>query len=91
MIRLQYPRTAAQDTIFPSAALLPLSDVRGGHRPMATTPGDLRPLPASLAVVPIECGKHDTSASRWTENDPTEVTDDGKVTKDTVPVVRTDT
>lgn len=82
---------STQDTLFPSAALLPLSDIRGGQRPLHSAPGQLRPLPAALAVVPIECGKHDTTSTRWTENDPTEVTDDGKVTKDTVPVVRTDT
>lgn len=79
------------DVLFPSAGLLPLSDVRGGHRPVATTPGRLRPLPATLAVVPIECGKHDTTSTRWTEDDPTERTDDGKVIKDSVPIVRTDT
>jgi hypothetical protein len=88
---LAYSRRAHDDTLFPSAALLPMSDLRGGHRPLATTPGVLRPLTAILGVAPIVSGKHETTSTRWTEHDATEVTDDGKVTKDSVPIVRTDT
>jgi hypothetical protein len=47
------------------AALLPLSDTRGGDIPLAGTPGSLRPLSAAPGIVPIECGKHDTTATRW--------------------------
>ena len=36
-----------------------------GKRPVEHVPGSLRPLSATLAVVPIECGKHDTAASKW--------------------------
>lgn len=79
------------DPLFPSAALLPLSDTRGGHIPLAGTPGLLRPLSASLGIAPIECGKHDTTASRWYEDDPTQKSDDGKVVADTVKILRTDT
>lgn len=79
------------DPLFPSAALLPLSDTRGGDIPLVGTPGSLRPLSAALGIVPIECGKHDTTASRWYEDDPTQKSDDGKVVSDTVKILRTDT
>lgn len=54
-------------------------------------PGPLRPLSAALGIAPIECGKHDTTASRWYEEDPTQKSDDGKVVPDTVKILRTDT
>lgn len=79
------------DPLFPLIALLPLSDVRGGQLPLVGTPGPVRPLSAALGVVPIECGKHDTTASRWWEDDATETTDDGVVKPDTVRIMRTDT
>jgi len=79
------------DPLFPSVALLPLSDTRGGQLPLVGSPGSLRPLSAALGVVPIECGKHDTIASRWWEEDATETTDDGVVKPDTVRILRTDT
>lgn len=82
---------ARQDVLVPVAALLPLSDRNGGHVPLPGVPGLLRPLSASLAVKPIECGKHDTTASRWYEEDATEKSDDGVVVPDTVKVLRTDT
>jgi len=79
------------DSLFPSAALLPLSDRGGGQIPLGGVPGRLRPLSAALGIAPIECGKHDTTASRWYEDDPTQKSDDGKVVPDTVKVLRTDT
>lgn len=77
--------------MFPSAALLPLSDAQGGDIPLVGIPGPLRPLSAVLGITPIECGKHDTTASRWYEDDPTQKSDDGKVVSDTVKILRTDT
>lgn len=79
------------DPLFPSAALLPLSDLRGGQRPLAASAGRLRPLTALLAAVPTECGRHDTTATRWYEDDPTQKSDDGRVVPDTVQILRTDT
>ncbi len=79
------------DPLFPSAALLPLSDPGGGQVPLVGIPGPLRPLSAALGIAPIECGKHDTTASRWYEEDPTQKSDDGKVVPDTVKILRTDT
>jgi hypothetical protein len=82
---------ARQDALVPAAALLPLCDVRGGQLPTSGGPGRLRPLSAALAVAPLECGKHDTTASRWHEDDATEKSDDGVVVPDTIKVLRTDT
>lgn len=79
------------DPLVPSAALLPLSDTRGGDVPLSGTPGPLRPLVAALRIAPVECGKHDITASRWYEDDPTQKCDDGRVVPDTVKVLRTDT
>ncbi|MDQ3576768.1 MAG: hypothetical protein M3443_04030 [Actinomycetota bacterium] len=70
---------------------MPLSDLHGGQLPVAAVPGTLRPLTASLAVAPVECGRHDTTASRWYEDDATQKSDDGKVVPDTVKILRTDT
>jgi hypothetical protein len=84
-------RPAPQDTLMPGASLLPLSDRNGGQLPLPGTPGALRPLCAVLGVAPLEMGKHDTTASRWYEDDATERSDDGVVTPDTVKVLRTDT
>jgi len=54
------------DPLFPSVALLPLSDTQGGQTPLAGTPGPLRPLSAALGIVPIECGKlESTSAGQY--------------------------
>jgi hypothetical protein len=82
---------AGGDPLFPSAALLPLSDTRGGNMPLAGTPGPLRPLVALLGIGPIECGKHDTTATQWYEDDATQRSYDGKVVEDTVKILRTDT
>ena len=79
------------DALVPANALLPLCDTPGGgYRPSEHTPGRLRPFVATLAVVPIECGKHETTATRWVEDDATEKSDDGKVVPDTVKITRTD-
>lgn len=83
--------SAGGDPLFPSAALLPLSDTGGGQVPLAGVAGPLRPLCATLAVAPIECGKHSTTATHWYEDDPTQKSDDGKVVTDTVKILRTDT
>ncbi|MGH3612387.1 MAG: hypothetical protein ACRDRK_07270 [Pseudonocardia sp.] len=82
---------ARQDVLVPSAALLPLSDLRGGQFPVTGEPGTLRPLSAALGVAPPQAGKHDTTGSRWYEDDATEKSDDGVVIPDTVKVLRTDT
>jgi len=91
MSLLRPGRLTRQDTLVPVAALLPLSDHNGGQIPLTGAPGVLRPLCAALGVVPIELGKHDTTASRWYEEDETEKSDDGVVKPDTVTVLRTDT
>jgi hypothetical protein len=39
----------------------------------------------------VEAGKHDTTASRWTEHKETQKSRDGVVEPDTVPVTHTDT
>jgi hypothetical protein len=91
MSLLRPGRLTRQDTLVPVAALLPLCDRNGGQIPLAGAPGALRPLCAALGVVPIELGKHDTTASRWYEDDPTEKCDDGVVVPDTLKVLRTDT
>ena len=91
VLRPHPDRPARQDALVPAAALLPLSDLRGGQIPLTGTPGRLRPLCAALAVAPMDCGKHDTTGSRWYEDDPTQKSDDGVVIPDIVKVLRTDT
>ncbi|HEX2299039.1 MAG TPA: hypothetical protein VHH34_11070 [Pseudonocardiaceae bacterium] len=85
------PASLGGDPLFPPAALLPLSDIRGGHVPPVGTPGPLRPLSAALGIAPVECGRHDTTATQWYEDDPTQKSDDGKVVSDTITILRTDT
>ncbi|MGH4017583.1 MAG: hypothetical protein ACRDSL_27405 [Pseudonocardiaceae bacterium] len=80
------------DPLMPSAALLPLADTRcGGRLPIEHVPGSLRPFSATLGVVPIECGKHDTTATRWDETKTEETNRDGRIDVDTVTIPRTDT
>ena len=85
------------DPLMPSEALLPLSDTcTGGQVPLgqgARPDGvdRVRPYVAATAVIPIECGKHDTTSTRWTENEATQESKDGEVVPDTVPVTHTDT
>ena len=78
-----------RDPLFPRAALLPLTE-RGGHTPLAHTPGPIRPFSASLAVIPIECGNDETTATHDTEVKQTQYTSDGKMETDAVPIVVTD-
>ena len=81
-----------RDPLMPSTALLPLTDTRrGGQVPIAHEPEPLRPFSATLAVVPIECGKHDTTATKWDETTETERSTDGVVEPDTLTETKTDT
>lgn len=57
---------------------------------MANVPGVLRPYSATLAVVPIECGKHDTTATRYTVQQATKTTDDSNPITDSVSMPHTD-
>jgi hypothetical protein len=82
---------AELDILFPARALLSLSSPGGGQLPLAHVPGVLRPLAASLGVVPAECGKHDTTATRWNEDKATQKSRDGIVEPDTVSIQHTDT
>jgi len=82
----------ASDPLVPPSALLPLADTRGGgQRPVEHVPGSLRPFSATLAVVPIHCGKHDTTATKWDKTEETERSRDGVVEPDTVVIPQTDT
>ncbi|WP_156754145.1 hypothetical protein [Actinokineospora pegani] len=81
--------TIQRDPLFPRPALLPLTE-RGGYAPPAHTTGSIRPWSASLAVVPIECGKDETTATRDTEVKQTQYTSDGKMETDAVPIIVTD-
>ncbi|MGQ0837429.1 hypothetical protein [Actinokineospora sp.] len=81
---------SSSDPLFPAATLLPLTEP-GGYSPPAHRPGPLRPLSASLAVVPTECGTDETTATRNTEVKQTQHTSDGKMETDAVPIVVTDT
>ena len=75
------------DPLFPTSCLWPLAERGCGYRPMANIPGPLRPYSASLGIAPIECGKHDTTATRWTQEKATEESKDGEVVPDTVSIV----
>jgi hypothetical protein len=82
----------ATDPLFPAPALLPLADAGGSYTPLDTVPGAARPFSATLGVpAPVEGKKHDTTASRWTEQKTTQRSIDGKVEPDTQPIVHTDT
>ena len=81
----------ASDPLVPPSALLPLADTRaGGQRPVEHVPGSLRPFSATLAVVPIPCGKHHTTATRWDKTEATERSRDGVVEPDTVVIPQID-
>ena len=79
------------DPLCPASGLLPVSEFGGGYRPNANVPGALRPYSASLAVRPIECGKHDTTGTRWTETKATKQIIDGTAFPDSEQKVFTDT
>jgi len=72
-------------------ALLPLSAPGGGHHPLPHVAAALRPLAAALGVIPMEAGKHDTTATRWNEDKATQKSRDGVVEPDTVSITHTDT
>jgi hypothetical protein len=82
----------ASDPLVPHSALLPLADTcGGGQRPVEHVLGSLRPFSATFAVVPIQCGKHDTTATKWDKTEETESSRDGVVVPDTVTIPQTDT
>jgi hypothetical protein len=67
------------DPLLPSAALLPQCGTRsGGTIPSLHRSGQLRPYSATLAVTPLECGKHDTTATKWDKSEATQKSGDGK-------------
>ena len=81
-----------RDPLMPAAALLPLCDTAGGGRlPLEHSPGPLRPFSATLGVVPIQCGKHDTTATKWDETETKPTNRDGREDPDTSTIPRTDT
>lgn len=80
------------DPLFPSPALLPLSDPGGVQNTIEHTPGTLRPLAATLGVPRLPDGKkHDTTSTRWTDSTPGETSHEGNVVTDTVTDTYTDT
>lgn len=83
------------DPLLPSAALLPQCGTRsGGTIPKPHQPGLLRPYSATLAVEPLECGKHDTTATKWDKKETTQGAGDGKDSPpkpDTVTIPQYDT
>jgi hypothetical protein len=80
------------DPLMPSAALLPLCDSPGGGRfALHHEPGSVRPYSATLGVVPVRLGKHDTTATKWDEQKTTETSADGQEDPDTVTIRHTDT
>lgn|GEM_PF-1753765 len=83
------------DPLMPSAALLPLCGTRsGGTIPPPHRSGALRPFSATLAVAPLECGKHDTTATKWDKDQATQTGGDGKDSPpkpDTVKIPQYDT
>lgn len=80
------------DPLVPARSLLPLAETRsGGYRPVDHVPGPLRPFSATLAVVPVQCGKHDTTESKWEETKETQESKDGEVVPDSVVEIKTDT
>lgn len=68
--------------LFPSTALLPLSEPGGVSYPMPNTPGVLRPYSATLAVPMPLTGKHHTTSTRPATSTPTQRSSDGKVVSD---------
>lgn len=87
----QYVGPVGSDPLFPAGGLWPVAERGGGYRPMANLAGPLRPYSATLGVAPIECGKHDITATRWNQEKATEESKDGEVVPDTVTIQHTDT
>jgi hypothetical protein len=82
---------AGPDPLFPGAALLPMTDPGGVQKAVPTARGRVRPFSATLGVPPVVAGKHNTSATRWTEQQQTQTSKDGVVVPDTTTVTHTDT
>lgn len=82
MITQKFLHSIEPDILFPTNALLPLSGAGGGNVPLPHMPRMLRPLGAALGVAPVEAGKHDTTATRWTEDKATQKSRDGVVEPD---------
>ena len=79
------------DPLVPPSALLPLAATHcGGQRPVEHVPGSLRPFSATLAIVPLPCGKHHTTATRWDKTEGTQKSRDGVVEPDSVVITQTD-
>lgn len=80
------------DPLFPSTAGLPLSARSGGSvlTPLTTPRGPL-PLAVSLGVRPIECGKHESTATKYHKNVTTKHIIDGTEERDTIVQENTDT
>lgn len=83
------------DPLLPSAALLPLCGTRsGGTIPPLHQFGPLRPFSATLAIRPLERGKHDTTATKWDKEEETQSSGDGQDSPpkpDTVKIPQYDT
>lgn len=80
------------DPLFPSPALLPLSDPGGVQNTLEHTPGTLRPFIATLGVPRMgDDKKHDTTSTKWTEPTHRETSHEGKVVTDTITDTLTDT
>jgi hypothetical protein len=89
----QSPRTPVEtDPLFPSAALLSLSDPCGVQIALDHVPGPLRPFSATLGVPrPPDGKKHDTNASKWTVPTKGATSEDGTVVSVSVTDTNTDT
>ncbi len=75
----EWRRGCRDDPLLPSAALLPQCGTRsGGTILQPHQPGRIRPYSATLAVEPVECGKHETTATKWDKVQATEKPSDGK-------------
>lgn len=81
--------SAQSDPLFPASTLLPLSEA-GGFTPLNHIPGMVRPLAASLGIIPLIQKNVVTAATRNTEVKQTQYTVDGRTETDAVPIVVTD-
>lgn len=75
---------STSDPLFPTTALLPLSDAGGVQMAIPHAPGPLRPFIATLGV-PQRLGdkKHDTSATKSTHSTNNRTINDGTSVPDT--------
>lgn len=89
LVQSQVPRPA--DPLFPSPALLPLSDPGGVQNPLEHTPGTLRPFVATLGVPRLgDDKKHDTTSTSFTKPTNSQTSHEGNVVTDTVTDTYTD-